>query len=100
METLNRSVIPPPGLFEKIKDKGSWQEILDSEICEFAKLLKKWKSLQFLRHGEKYGQPPSEWELTSIQTKIQELEYGLKMQGKRLKTLIEKIRPIKGAATP
>ncbi|WP_444895052.1 acyl-CoA desaturase [Microbulbifer sp. SSSA005] len=85
---------------EKTKDKESWQEILESEARGFAKLLKNWKSLQFLRHGEKHGQPPSEWELTSIQTKIQELEYGLKMQGKRLKTLIEKIRSIEGATTP
>ncbi|WHI48512.1 fatty acid desaturase [Microbulbifer sp. VAAF005] len=68
------------------------EEALKSEALQLTHTLEKWEQLQLKSNKTKNGEKPNKWELTQIQTKTNELEYSLKMQGERLQALMEHVQ--------
>lgn len=78
--------------------KEEWLQLLKNESTQFSKTMDNWKTLQ-LQSAQCHGEQLAEkWKLVTIQSKIKEMEYSLKMQSKRLHTLMKQFR-IESATT-
>jgi len=65
-------------------NNATWLSQLEHEYAEFKKTVKDWQGLQLEKMEIQRQHLLSRWESTAFRTRLKALEYGLKMQRKRL----------------
>lgn len=78
--------------------RESWRRLIEKEAQEFSAALAEWKELQQQRYEKARERLLAKWEHVAIRTRIKELEYGLKMQRKRLGIMMEQFHLCPSAA--
>ena len=66
------------------KNNATWISRLEHEYAEFKSTVKDWQGLQLEKVEAQRLHLLNRWEATSFRTRLKSLEYGLKMQRKRL----------------
>ncbi|USD22442.1 fatty acid desaturase [Microbulbifer variabilis] len=69
--------------------REDWLKLLENEAIQFARALENWKNLQLQRAQCRGDKIAEKWRSLAIQNKVKELEFGLKMQSRRLSRLIK-----------
>lgn len=88
---------------EQARDSESLRDMLEREYLEFTDSINQWTALQAQRYerrkeqlggvlGEKKMHLQQKWERAALRTRLQELEYSLKMQRKRIGLLMQQLQ--------
>ena len=70
---------------------GNWKETLETEYQQFLETVRSWQDLQRERVQRTRQSLQEKWDNAAWRTRMRELEYRLKMQRKRLRTMVAAI---------